>query len=52
MQEVVEHLSRLKASLEDTLGEEKRLKQQAHHVQRLAKVGDIYRAANVELFLY
>ena len=39
MQEVVEHLSQLKASLEDTLAEEERLKQQAHRVQRLAQVG-------------
>lgn len=37
-QEVVEHLSQLKTSLENTLGEEERLKQQAHSVQRLAKV--------------
>lgn len=45
IQEVVEHLSQLKESLEDTLGEEERLKQQAYGVQRLAKVGAIDRAA-------
>lgn len=39
MQEAVQHLSQLKASLEDTLAEEERLKQQAHRVQRLAQVG-------------
>lgn len=39
MQEVVAHLSQLKASLQDTLSEEERLKQQAYRVQRLAQVG-------------
>lgn len=47
MQEVAEHLSQLKESLEYTLGEEERLKQQAHRVQQLAKVGIVARVAKV-----
>ncbi|CAM9309272.1 unnamed protein product [Ectocarpus fasciculatus] len=38
VEEVVRHLSRLKGSLETTLAEEERLKQQVYHVQRLAKL--------------
>jgi len=41
-QEVVDHLSQLKASLQETLGEEERLKEQAHRVQKLAKVSETY----------
>lgn len=51
VQEVVEYLSQLKASLEGTLVEEERLKQQAHRVQRLAQVGIIERVANINLLL-
>ncbi|CAN0340616.1 unnamed protein product [Ectocarpus sp. 8 AP-2014] len=38
VEEVVKHLSTLKGSLETTLAEEERLKQQVYHVQRLAKL--------------
>ncbi|CAM9554686.1 unnamed protein product [Ectocarpus sp. 12 AP-2014] len=38
VEEVVKHLSRLKGSLETTIVEEERLKQQVYHVQRLAKL--------------
>ncbi|CAM9343675.1 unnamed protein product, partial [Hapterophycus canaliculatus] len=38
LEEVVEHLSRLKACLEHTVGEEGRLKQQSYCVQRLSKL--------------
>eukprot|EP00752_Nemacystus_decipiens_P008070 g7213.t2 len=37
-EEVVQHLQQLKASLEDTLTEEERLKQQTYRVQRLAQL--------------